>query len=580
MISDKDVAQNRVEEALRKSEERFRFAMEAAREGIWDWDLKTDRVEYSPAYYRMLGYEAPEVEDVSFWISLLHPDDREKIVTLARKLLNSPGRYELEFRLRAKDGSYRWIVSRGKVVEWDESGAPLRAVGTHTDITDRMQAEAILRESESRFRQVADTAPVMIWMSGPDTLCTYFNKTWLEFTGRRIEQEIGNQWAEGVHEEDYQHCIKTYNTAFAVRRPFKMEYRLRRRDGVYRWLLDHGAPRFNERGDFLGFIGSCVDISDRKKAEEALRRSKEELRRQHEELEAIYRNAPIGLAAFDKNLRYRRINQRLAQIGGPPAEAHIDRTICEIVPAMAPIIEEAARAVLAGQTPIKNREIYGETLAHPGILRCFTDSWYPIFDDKGDISGCGVVVEDITEKKKVEEELKQTTERLNLAQSAAEIGIWDWNLSTNESFVNDEWRSIYGISGNTALSYEDFVARLHPADRDAFLNMEQQAFSGGGKIEGEMRIVRENDGHTRWVAHKGRVLFASNGEPVRAMGAVWDITTLKEAQEVLLQRSEERYRRIVETAQEGIWLLDAEAQTVFVNPKMAQLLEGVMYFGD
>jgi PAS domain S-box-containing protein len=127
-----------------------------------------------------------------------------------------------------------------------------------------------LRESEQRFRLVANTAPVMIWMSGPDKLCTYFNQPWLEFTGRRLEMELGNGWAEGVHPEDIKRCLETYIEAFDRREPFEMEYRLRRRDGEYRWILDTGVPRFNEDRFFAGYIGSCIDVTVRKLAEKAL----------------------------------------------------------------------------------------------------------------------------------------------------------------------------------------------------------------------------------------------------------------------------------------------------------------------
>ncbi|HEY3705817.1 MAG TPA: PAS domain S-box protein [Terracidiphilus sp.] len=125
------------------------------------------------------------------------------------------------------------------------------------------------RESELRFRLAANNAPVKIWMSGTDMLCTYFNDTWLQFTGRTMEQEAGDGWAEGVHPEDLERCMSTYAGAFERRENFQMEYRMRRHDGAYRWLLDTGVPRFSE-GVFAGYIGSCVDITDRKDSEESL----------------------------------------------------------------------------------------------------------------------------------------------------------------------------------------------------------------------------------------------------------------------------------------------------------------------
>jgi PAS domain S-box-containing protein len=132
---------------------------------------------------------------------------------------------------------------------------------------ERKRAEEAQRASEEKFRILADTAPVMVWMSGTDKLCTFFNKPWLDFTGRAIEEELGAGWAEGVHQEDYDRCLETYVTSFEAQEPFEMEYRLRRHDGEYRWMLDHGIPRFSPGGDFLGYIGSLIDITERKSAE-------------------------------------------------------------------------------------------------------------------------------------------------------------------------------------------------------------------------------------------------------------------------------------------------------------------------
>ena len=132
-------------------------------------------------------------------------------------------------------------------------------------------AEQEQQESEKRFHLAANAAPVMIWMSGPDKLCTYFNQPWLEFTGRSLEAELGNGWAEGVHHDDLQHCLQTYRESFDRGVPFRMEYRLRRHDGEYRWIEDTGLPMLVPDGSFAGYIGACVDITDRKMAGKILR---------------------------------------------------------------------------------------------------------------------------------------------------------------------------------------------------------------------------------------------------------------------------------------------------------------------
>src|SRR6185436_10566105 len=118
------------------------------------------------------------------------------------------------------------------------------------------------------FRTMADTAPVLIWRSGTDRACDFFNKPWLDFRGRTLEQEAGSGWTDGVHPDDRATCMDTYVTAFAAREPFRMEYRLQRADGVYRWVLHIGVPRFDDAGQFSGFIGSAIDITERRLIEE------------------------------------------------------------------------------------------------------------------------------------------------------------------------------------------------------------------------------------------------------------------------------------------------------------------------
>jgi PAS domain S-box-containing protein len=152
-----------------------------------------------------------------------------------------------------------------RLMPWrDADGRITGGVGVLRDTSRRVRAERHASETESRFRIMADVAPVLLWMAGADGLCTFFNQTWLHFTGRTLEEEWGVGWAEGVHFEDLQRCLDTYMAAFSAREVFEMEYRLRRADGQYRWILDRGSPRYAADGRFEGFIGSCIDITDMK----------------------------------------------------------------------------------------------------------------------------------------------------------------------------------------------------------------------------------------------------------------------------------------------------------------------------
>lgn len=154
------------------------------------------------------------------------------------------------------------------------------------DVTERKLSTEALRESEARFRNMADGAPVMIWIAGADKLRTYFNRQWLDFTGRTLHQELGGGWTQGIHPEDYDHLMRTYSSVFDTKDTLQVEYRLRRWDGEYRWVFSRGTPRFSAAGEFLGYIGSTIDITERKENEQALQKAHEELKELKNQLEA------------------------------------------------------------------------------------------------------------------------------------------------------------------------------------------------------------------------------------------------------------------------------------------------------
>src|SRR3989449_815021 len=260
----------RAEEGLRESEARINLAADAANFGLWLWNIRDDELWVTEKWRKLFGFADSEPMTFDRLLQVVHPGDRERMKQLVQHMFEHGGEYESEYRITRPDGSTRWILGHGSV-ELDERGEPAFARGVSRDITKRKIAEEELRESEARFRTVADSAPVLIWMSGPDKLCTFFNKGWLDFTGRTMEQELGKGWTEGVHADDLDHCLEVYENSFNARQPFTMEYRLRRNDGEYRWVLDNGIPRFASDGAFLGYIGSCIGITERKLAEEKFR---------------------------------------------------------------------------------------------------------------------------------------------------------------------------------------------------------------------------------------------------------------------------------------------------------------------
>jgi len=269
----------RIEEALRESEQRARGTFNQAAVGIAHMAIDGLWLLVNQRLCDIVGYTQEELRSQTFQ-DTTHPDDLDTNLKYVDQILaDDIQTYSMETRYFRKDGAIVWINLTLSLAR-EPSGEPKYFIAVIEDISKRQAAlrerkrmEEALRESEQRFRLMADTVPVMIWESGTDKLCNYFNKVWLEFTGRTIEQEKGDGWAFGVHPEDKELYLDTYTNAFDARQKFKMEYRLKRFDDEYRWILDTGIPQFTLDGSFAGYIGSCVDITDRKQAEEQIEAS-------------------------------------------------------------------------------------------------------------------------------------------------------------------------------------------------------------------------------------------------------------------------------------------------------------------
>ncbi|MBU0935064.1 MAG: PAS domain S-box protein, partial [Spirochaetes bacterium] len=298
------------------------------------------------------------------------------------------------FKNRKKNGEiYYEAATIAPVI--NQKGETTNYIAVKEDLTEKRYMQESLEESNSRFNTLAGSQSVMVWEAGADKLCTYFNPTWLAYTGRTLEEETGEGWTQGVHPDDLEYCLKTYNEAFDTQREFSMEYRLRRANGAYGWILDHGIPKYHDL-KFIGFIGSCIDITQNKSYEKILRESEEKYRLLHE-------LAGVGIGYFSPGGIVLSFNQLAAKhMGGVPSD-FIGKSIHDLFPA---VEAEAYHARIRQAAAADSPQVYEDLVCLPIGNKYFLSTYTRVVAAGGSLSGIQVISQDITEHKKMETDLK------------------------------------------------------------------------------------------------------------------------------------------------------------------------------
>ena len=431
------------EDAVRHSERQFRQLADSMPQIVWTANSDGYVDYYNKQWYRLIG-EENQFGDNSFLIHV-HPDDQARCLESWHNVVRSGEPYEIEFRFKIKypvEG-YQWFLVRALPIK-NDSGQIVKWYGTCTDIDEVKRIEQTLRESEERFRFVVNSAPVMVWMSDPQKRFTFFNKRWLEFTGRNMEHELWDGWKEGILPEDRETGLAAYYEAFEAHRDFEVEFRLKRHDGQYRWIVCHGIPRFSYDGAFLGYIGSSIDIHERKtirlelekrvaeRTHEILHKNKE-LEETTRELTAINNQLELRNEAFRQSEdRYLRMtnevedyaiillsregyienwNKGAEKIKGYTAEDIIGKhfrlfyTQADQHQGLAEkLIKEACEKGKSTYEGLRVRKD-GSTFWGYTVITA-------LHDDKNDIIGFSKVTRDLTERKMAEDQLKMYAEQL------------------------------------------------------------------------------------------------------------------------------------------------------------------------
>lgn len=393
--------------------------------------------------------------------------------------------------------------------------------------TERKRVEDALRESEQRFRTMADAAPVLIWLAGTDKLRTYFNKGWLDFTGRTPDQELGNGWTAGIHPEDRERYVAAYITAFDGRAPFELEYRLRRHDGRYRWIVGRGEPLRDTDGRFIGYIGSCIDIDERKEAEQAAHDAAARLT-------AIVNTAVDGILTIDEAGQIESVNPAVTRIFGYRPDEMVGRNMRVLMPE--PYRSESD-GYLSRYLPPSEKRVVGIGRELEGQRK--DGSTFPLELGVSEMWLEGrrvytVLIRDVTERREAEHSLRESEARLSLALRAGRMGVWEWDSETGKARWSPMLEQIHGLQpGSFGGTFEEFERDIHPDDRARVLKNIRRALDGAD-YHIEYRIVRP-EGEVLWLEARGQVFRDGEGRPRRMVGVCMDVTQRKRVEEELRQ---------------------------------------------
>ena len=393
LILTQDVSERKqTEEALRQSEEKYRLAMEATSDGLWDWIIPTGVVQYSQAYFSMLGYGQNEfLDDYNTWLDLIHPDDRKQALAINMDCIeNRCESFQVEFRMKHKDGEWRWILGRGKAIERDENGKALRLLGTHIDITERKRAEEALRESEEKYRLLVNQIPAVVFQGYGDWGVDFFDNKIEILSGYTKEEFDSRQikWCELILPEDLDSARVEFIKALKNDKSYLREYRIRKKDGSICWIQARGQIFCDAAGKVDYVSGVFFDITEHKRAEEAF--------------QTLVSHAPMGIFIIQDG-KFMVANPGFEAITGYRNEELFGQeSECLAIPLNKEVVRREAIKRLKGEssTPFEF-----QFMTKSGEIRWGLETIAPT-QFKGKRAVLGYFM-DITEHKQLEEQLLQ-----------------------------------------------------------------------------------------------------------------------------------------------------------------------------
>ncbi len=526
----------RAEEALRLSEERWKFALEGAGDGVWDWDLTRNTVLYSKRWKEILGYEEADISDSpEEWQRRIHPEDIEKFAVEQKKLINQQiSRASLDFRMVCKNGHWKWLQGSSLVVGRDGKGHPLRLVGTIRDITAQKKALEALRISEERWKFALEGASEGVWDWDIRTGITTYSKRWKEILGHS-EDEISNhpdEWLKRIHPDYLPALTGAMQGQLDGTNPTSnLEFLMRCKNGEWKWIHGRGmVASYDNDGNALRIVGTISDISERKRFEEALRISEERWK---------FALEGAGDGVWDWDIKNNEIlySKRWKKIIGYEEHEISSRTeewMDRIHPDDIPVARSNLSRLLLNEveaipTEVRMRHKNGQWIwiLARGMIATRTSN--------GEALRVVGTISDITERKQIEEALRISEERWKFALEGSGDGVWDRNLETGEALYSRRWKEIMGYAEDeTPANSADWFKRVHPEDMQRVIELFQSMGSSEqNTFAVELRMLCK-DGNWKWVLIRGMAVSRNaEGIPLRVIGTNSDITERKRVEEQL-----------------------------------------------
>lgn len=429
----------------------------------------------------------------------------------------------------------------------------------------RVAAESALRESEARYRTLADTMPQVVFIATASGFVEYVNRPGLEYMGLRLDEAVGFGWLGAIHPDDRQLVSDRWLECLNIGKTYEFEHRLLRADGQYRWQLARAVPIGNETGAIVRWIGTSTDIHDQRQVEEDLREIRTEAQRQAEELDRLYQTSPAGLAFIDPALRFVRINQTLADLNGFPVEAHIGRNLRELFsPALVDRLEPVLRRVVNEGKAAMNVEMEGEVPGEPGSIRYLLANYYPLKRRDGSVLGVNVVVQDITERKRTEDALQRSHAFIRQIIDTDPNFIFVKDSDGRFTLVNQAVAECYGTTVEELVGKTDRDFNVNAEEVTHFQQNDREVIDGIRELFIPEEVITDASGNRRWLQTVKRPIFNEQGKATHVLGVATDITQRRIAEEAL-RRNEELLRLVTDSSPVAMVYCDAQERLRFVN---------------